>query len=619
MLASTTIEPTAQATKQMPPKSATTSPNGSGTDHQLHPAIFAPTKVLDTTDYTSTGPNLASFLLSRIRTHSQTKGPDQQIAFTRALHPADTLTYTDFLQGVPRLARKWMTQSNVQRGDRIVLFAPNHVRWPAALFGGWLAGASMTLINPVLTREETAEQVALAEGQVKAIVTVSSMVDEVMDILTMAKLDVPVFTLDEHVASDEKHGEIKSIGDMMSDATQDEELAGVEFPQVQGSDVACICFSSGTTGKNKAAALTHANIASNLLQVAQHEYLSVYQPTDVFDAVLPYYHVYGLVVLCLMSMYLGCTTVLMPEPRFDLVAWLKLVQEYKVTISHLVPPIMVGLAKHPIVDKFDLSSLRRVTVGAAPLDAEVQATVAKRLGAIIRQGYGCTECSPVTHLTTTASLERNSDPSDPATALGTIGSLVPSMYAVLATISPDTDPACPASLVPITSPNTPGELLVSGPNVMPGYIDNDQANSVTFLEWQGRRWLRTGDVAVLKEDGQTWMIVDRIKELIKYKGYQVAPAELEGLLLTHAAVMDAAVVGKPDRDAGEVPVGFVVLKPGVEDGDEIRTEIRAFVDAKVAPYRKLRGGVRVVDAIPKSATGKILRRVLKAKVNAESD
>ncbi|ORZ32734.1 hypothetical protein BCR44DRAFT_1501737, partial [Catenaria anguillulae PL171] len=178
---------------------------------------------------------------------------------------------------------------------------------------------------------------------------------------------------------------------------------------------------------------------------------------------------------------------------------------------------------------------------------------------------------------------------------------------------PITDP-----IVPITTPNTPGELLVSGPNVIPGYIGNDQVNATTFIEWQGHRWLRTGDVAVIRDD-KRFVIVDRIKELIKYNGYQVAPAELEAVLITHSKVAQAAVVGMPDCKHGELPVAFVALKPGAEAGEEVKAAIREYVDAQVAPYRRLRGGVRVVGAIPVSPTGKILRHLLKDKLLQETN
>jgi acyl-CoA synthetase (AMP-forming)/AMP-acid ligase II len=329
--------------------------------------------------------------------------------------------------------------------------------------------------------------------------------------------------------------------------------------------------------------LTHHNLVSNILQCSEAKFAPGIEirPDDVLIGLLPFYHIYGMVVVMSWALYQGATIVTMP--RFDMEQFLGLVQNHGITYTHLVPPIVLGLAKHPLVDKYDLSKLRTIISGAAPLSAELEAAVKARLGVIISQGYGMTEASPVTHY---RCYEPEGRPKP-----GSVGITVPN------TESKVVDPATRAEL----GVNQEGELWVRGPQVMKGYLNNPAATANTV---DGDGWLHTGDIAYGDEDGFFW-IVDRLKELIKYKGLQVAPAELEALLLTHPAVMDAAVIGIPDDEAGELPKAFVVRK-----GEVTETEIMEFVAANVAPYKRIRM-VQFIDQIPKSSSGKILRRMLK--------
>ena len=245
--------------------------------------------------------------------------------------------------------------------------------------------------------------------------------------------------------------------------------------------------------------------------------------------------------------------------------------------------MIVALAKHPAVDHIDLSHLRTLFSGAAPMDAALQESCAARLGCEIMQGYGMTEASPVTHATS-AQPGKNRP--------GTVGQLAPNTECRIVDVVTGAD----------AGPGGEGELLIRGPQVMTGYLRNAQATAET-LDAQG--WLHTGDIGRVDADGY-FTIVDRLKELIKYKGYQVPPAELEALLLTHPAVSDAAVIGVPDEAAGESPKAFVVLK-----GDVTAEALMAYIAERVAPYKRIRS-VEFIDAIPKSPSGKILRRVLKS-------
>jgi 4-coumarate--CoA ligase len=281
----------------------------------------------------------------------------------------------------------------------------------------------------------------------------------------------------------------------------------------------------------------------------------------------------------------GATIVTMP--RFDLAQFLQMHQDHGVTRSFVAPPIVVALAKHPMVEEYDLSSVRQVFSGAAPLSAELASEAAGRLGCEVVQGYGMTELSPVSHITP-------------------IGGFYPGSVGVTA---PNTETLIvdPLSGEPVTV-EVDGEVWVRGPQVMAGYLNNPEATAAT-IDDDG--WLHTGDIGHLDAEGHLF-VVDRLKELIKYKGFQVAPAELEGVLLSHPAIADAAVVGLPDEEAGEVPVGYVVLKP---DRAASGAEILTFVAGEVASFKQLRQVV-FVDAVPKSASGKILRRVLREQAAA---
>jgi 4-coumarate--CoA ligase len=341
-------------------------------------------------------------------------------------------------------------------------------------------------------------------------------------------------------------------------------------------DTVVLPYSSGTTGLPKGVMLTHRNCAGNIAQVNA---MFPFEEHDVIIAVLPFFHIYGMQVIMNSGLRVGATLVTMP--RFDLVGFLQAVQEHKVTVAYLVPPIVLALAKQPIVSDYDLSSLRVVMSGAAPLGAELADEAAARIGASVFQGYGMTELSPVTHLC----------PLDDARA-GSIGVLVPNCEARL--VDPDGVDV---------EPGGEGELWVRGPMVMTGYLNNPTATAET-IDADG--WLHTGDVARVDADGH-FTIVDRVKELIKYKGFQVPPAELEALLVTHPAVADVAVIPVPDEAAGEIPKAFVVRKPGAEATAE---ELMAFVAEHVSSYKQVRQ-IEFIDEIPKSASGKILRRILR--------
>jgi acyl-CoA synthetase (AMP-forming)/AMP-acid ligase II len=335
-------------------------------------------------------------------------------------------------------------------------------------------------------------------------------------------------------------------------------------------------FSSGTTGLSKGVMLTHRNLVANMEQIRAIHRIGA---DDVLVGLLPFFHIYGQTVVVNLGLAQGATIVTMP--RFDMGGFLDLLERHRVTRAHVAPPVVLGLAKAPGVEGRDLA-LQVVISGAAPLDAETANRASERLGAPVRQGYGMTEASPVTHF---ADDEQLAD-QDP----GAIGRLVSNTEGRL--VDPETG----------EDSDGDGEIWIRGPQVMRGYL-GDAAASAAALTDDG--WLKTGDVARIEEDG-VWRIVDRVKELIKYKGYQVPPAELEALLVNHPGVADAAVIGIPDEAGGEAPKACVVAAGDDLDPDELM----AWVAERVAPYKRIRS-VEIVDEIPKSASGKILRRLLR--------
>ncbi len=269
--------------------------------------------------------------------------------------------------------------------------------------------------------------------------------------------------------------------------------------------------------------------------------------------------------------------------RFEMEAFLSAIETHKVTKAPIVPPIVLGLAKHPAVEKYDLSSLELILSGAAPLGEGIAMEAAARVGCSIAQGYGMTEASPVTHLLPIRSKAKK---------IGSIGLPIPNTEVMI--VDPETEK-------PLYN-NQNGEIWIRGPQIMKGYLNRPETTAESITK---EGWYRTGDIGYVDDEG-FFYVVDRIKELIKYKGMQVAPAELEALLLTHPAVSDAAVIPIADEEAGELPKAVVVIKTGLSVSAE---EIMSFVAQRVAPHKKVRI-VEFVEQIPKSASGKILRRVL---------
>jgi acyl-CoA synthetase (AMP-forming)/AMP-acid ligase II len=497
--------------------------------------------------------------------------PLAQFIFQRAEARADrpaliegatgrALTYGQLARAIERAAAG-LASRGFKKGDVFAIYAPNCPEYAIAFYAVARLGGINTTVNPLYTVEELTFQ--LNDSGTKYLLTTPHFIDKAREAVARSGVK-EVFVLGEAEDAVPFARLLEADGPAPAVAINPRE------------DLVALPYSSGTTGLPKGVMLTHYNLVSNLRQAEGCEPLP---EDDVLVAVLPFFHIYGMVMILSQGLYRGATLVTMP--RFDLEEFLRVLQDYAVTRAYTVPPIVLALAKHPLVDKYDLSPLRAIACGAAPLGPEVAAACAERLGKVVRQGYGMTEASPLTHFTP-LNLEKINR--------GTSGQPVPNTECKIVDVGTGEE----------LGPDQEGEIWVRGPQVMRGYLNRPEETAATV---DGQGWLHTGDVGFADEDG-FFYIVDRVKELIKYKGLQVAPAELEAVLLTHPAVADAAVVPSPDEEAGEVPKAFVVLKsPAAAE------ELMAFVAARVAPHKKIRL-LEFAEQIPKTASGKILRRVL---------
>jgi acyl-CoA synthetase (AMP-forming)/AMP-acid ligase II len=453
----------------------------------------------------------------------------------------------------------------VRHGDVIALYSPNTILYPVVFYGATRAGATVTTVNALYNAEELNKQ--LYDSAARFLVTISMF-------LPVATAALEGTGVEEVFVCDAAEGS-RSVMELA--ATQAPEPV-VEIDPV--NDVAVLPYSSGTTGAAKGVMLTHRNIGTNIVQA--EAMINVAEDERII-AILPFFHIYGLTVLMNLPLRLGATVVVLP--KFDLQQFLTVLQEQRISRAFVAPPVVLALAKHPAVDGVDLSALKYVTSAAAPLDGELAEACAKRLGLpAVLQAYGMTELSPGTH----AVPQGTQDPPP-----GAVGKLFPSTEMRLV----GADGADVAE-------GEAGEIWIRGPQVMKGYLGRPAETDAT-IDAEG--WLHTGDIGRVDDRGYLY-IVDRLKELIKYHGYQVAPAELEAVLLTDARIADAAVIGVSD-DGNEIPKAFVVPMPGVELTAE---DVISYVAARVAPYKKVRR-VEFIEAVPKAASGKILRRELRAR------
>jgi len=501
--------------------------------------------------------SLTSFILAKA---------EENAATVAAVDVSTESTYTyGELAAAVRHAAATLPSLGFGKGDVLAMLAPNMPEYPIAYHAAVLAGGAVMSLNPLDTVEDVAAH--LNEAGARILVTVPAEVDKAVALASRTTV--------EHVVV---FGEVDSDSDSVVPFSSLLAAKGEpeEVPVDPAEDVATILHSSGSTGHPKGVLLTHRNMIANVYQT------SVVAPLETGERVLavpPFHHAFGLIMVMNASLLQGATLVTMS--RFEPETYLKAVEEHRITRLYIVPTIAVLLAKSPMVDQYDLSSLRSIVSGGAALDPEIAKMCHERLGFHIGQGYGLTE-----GLVSFMQLP-DSEPT------GSVGVNSPNIECKIVDVTTGEE----------LGRNQDGEILVRGPHVMKGYLNAEEATA-KVLEQDG--FLHTGDLGHVDDNGELF-IVDRIKELIKYKGQQVSPVELEAILMQHPKVTDAAVVGVPDEEASEIPKGFVVV-----NAPTTAEEIMAFVAERVAPYKKVRQ-IAFIDEIPRTPVGKTERRSLRER------
>ena len=462
----------------------------------------------------------------------------------------------------------------LQRGDVLAVCAPNSIEFVNILFATMAAGGVVSTCNPTFTAQELNYQ--FNNSRAKYVATTPLLLPTVTKAVKNTSVEKVLVIGPEN---QEKSSCFISLHSLFEDSGSLFEIERVDSKE----DVAVLPYSSGTTGLPKGVMLTHHNIIANCCQL-DHPGTQGLSCGETILTLLPLFHIYGMVVSLYIGLYTGCRQIILP--KFEPVSFLSAIERHRIHSANLVPPIILFLGKHEEVPKYDLSSLRYVTSGAAPLGGEVLQNARARTGMdVIRQGYGLTETSPVTH-TKPYGMGMEKPRS--------IGPPLPNQLCKV--VDPETGLAL--------GPNSEGEVAILGPNVMKGYL-NKPEETAKCIDRDG--WFHTGDIGYYDSEGHFY-ITDRLKELIKVKGLQVAPAELEALLLHHPKIKDAAVIGVPHERLGEAPKAFVVRKnPSALE----ESEIKKYVEENISEHKWLAGGVEFIDEIPKSASGKILRRKLK--------
>ncbi|XP_027330184.1 4-coumarate--CoA ligase 1-like [Abrus precatorius] len=489
---------------------------------------------------------------------------------------AETFTYAT-VELTARKVAAGLNKLGIAQGDVILLLLQNCPQFVFAFLGASYRGAIITTANPFYTPAEVAKQATASKS--KLIITQASYVDKVKDFAR--DNDVRVMCIDTA-----PEGYLH-----FSELTEADEG---EIPAVKISpdDVVALPYSSGTTGLPKGVMLTHEGLVTSVAQQVDGENPNLWLGSeDVVMCVLPLFHIYSLNSVLLCGLRVGAAILIVQ--KFEIVTLLELIQKHKVSVAPLVPPIVLSIAKSPHVERYDLSSIRMLMSGAAPLGKELEDSVRTKLpNATLGQGYGMTEAGPVLSM----SLAFAKEPLQVKS--GACGTVV--RNAEMKIVDPQSGASLPR--------NQAGEICIRGNQIMKGYLNDEEATERTIDK---RGWLHTGDIGYIDDDDELF-IVDRLKELIKYKGFQVAPAELEAMLIAHPNISDAAVVSMKDEVAGEVPVAFVVRSNGSKISED---EIKQYISKHVVFYKRI-NRVFFVGSIPKSPSGKILRKDLRERLAA---
>ncbi|KAL0266804.1 UNVERIFIED_CONTAM: hypothetical protein PYX00_009252 [Menopon gallinae] len=489
-----------------------------------------------------------------------------------------TYTFRQLRKSANALAASCQNKLKLGRGDVLAAYIPNLPEYPVLFLAASLCGAIITTVNSGYRHAEVARQIDASDA--KVIFTTIALYPVVRMALNSLKRERPIVIIKDHEQQYIPEGTINYF-----EFTDPSSCGDLQKTSATHDDVYVLPFSSGTTGLPKGVQLMHRNMVANMLQVCHAKDKFGLKPSsyETVLGLLPMFHIYGITAITLTSLCSGATIITMP--RFDPFVFLDLIAHRKVTTLYLVPPLILFLTNHPIVKSEYLRNVRLVINGASPIgESDMAKLHAKAQHLVLGQGYGMTETSPVV-------LIFNENTSHKRGGTG-----IPVVSTKVKVVDIDTQQAVKA--------NTPGELWVKGPQVMKGYLNNPTATESTFHDG----WFKTGDLCYYDEEG-VFFIEDRLKDMIKVKGFQVAPAELEELLRMHPKIEDAAVIGIGNQKKGEVPKAFVVVRHGEKATEE---EIKNYVKGKVAEYKQLDGGVVFVKSIPKSPSGKILKTQLKS-------
>ncbi|POM79308.1 4-coumarate-CoA ligase [Phytophthora palmivora] len=472
-------------------------------------------------------------------------------------------------------ARKFaiaLAKDGVKKGDVLIVYSFNCLDYPTTVLALMSLGVVCSPASHLFRSDELAVQIKAAKA--KYIITHSDLENTAVEAARMCDIDKHnIYTLGQRHRTEENP---KSIDNLIQHDYDD-----FEFEKVNPNTNVMLPFSSGTTGVPKGVALSARNMLSNTLQISHVENLGGHSL-----GLMPFFHIYGIMLMHL-SIYQSATKVILP--RFEPETFLNALSTYKIRVAHIAPPLALFLAHNPLVEQYDISATKFLVSAGAPMGKKVEKLVKDRLNATVKQTYGMTETSPGVNYA-----------EETCHKSGSVGRLLPSTQLRVKCITTDKD----------LGVGEHGELLYKGPQVMIGYSNNAEANKSVFTE---NRFVRTGDIGFIDEDGFVF-IVDRLKEMIKYKGHQVAPAELEDVLNHHPQISDACCVRGKDAFGEEVPKAYVVLKDPTNAIGLTEADVMDFVASRVAPFKKVRQ-VEFISAIPKSATGKILRRELQIHEN----
>lgn len=521
---------------------------------------------------------------------------DGSSADRRSLKFKDVIKYTYAFAS-------YLVKFDVKPGDAVAILSPNHLHYFTMFVGIGLMGAYSTPINPLASELEIQHQVESTKA--KLMLVHPDCMENALKV--SEKLKVPILLINNEGNYDASSCPtvVGNLNDVLQHGIKNysnitEGSFYAESSSFNSSELISVPFSSGATGRSKGVMLTHKNLTFNISQwlISEGKNLQYDLQTGksgVLLIPLPFFHIYALTLGLCAPMYAKCKLVLMS--RFDLPNYLENIQYHKVTRSYVAPPIVLQLAKNPLVSEYDLSSLQCLMSAAAPLGGEVQELCASRLRCIVKQAWGMTELSPIATITTDESIVSIES------IKGKSGLLCADMEGKIIHVETGVD--LPHDQV--------GEVLVRGENVMKGYLGNLEATQQT-VDAEG--WLHTGDIGLFDKEGNL-MITDRKKEMIKYKGFPIAPADLEAIINSMDSVKECIVIPVPavsveglkdSEGSGEVPRAYVVIQDGCQL-QVTESDIVKHVNDRVTPYKRLRGGVRIVSAIPKSASGKLLRRI----------